>query len=108
MVYIPPLIKQPWEDKTYDFLFGDIMPTGRTVASIVEVVQQKSAAEDGPWSGESPSGELTLAPGAVGGKVAQVKIGAGVDGYYYKVACRVLDNAGDRHEADGVWWVKNL
>ena len=98
---LPVLVKQPSEDRLYDFDLSELLGSA-TISGVVMVGAQ-------PQGRVAGSQDVTLGvPSHDGQARVQVRIGGGTDGEAYKITCRVTDSAGNTLEAEGMLYVREL
>lgn len=88
------VVKRPAENKTYTADFVDIIPQGRTIAT----VDTLTITAVGNVTPDVDS--LTAGTPAASGTQVSAKFDAGDDGEDYEVTIHVTDDAGDEHDED--------
>ena len=107
---LPTQIKQPWEERLYDFDFRSpevrpeehLVPDGRSIASVDSVDVMPS----------TPSGDETLEivgqPATNEAAVVQARFKGGANGEDYRIRVRVVDDLNQKIEGDAVMQVRDL
>ncbi len=99
---VPRALKQPEEDRLYEFDFGNLLGAATLAASPAPAVaQEKQNLVAGSLA-------LTLGSPAVASPKVQVRIAGGTAGEDYKVTVIARDSAGNTLEADGLLQVRDL
>ncbi len=99
---VPRALKQPAEDRLYDFDFSNLLGTATLAASPAPTAtQEKQGLVPG-------SAALILGSPAVASPKVQVRIAGGTAGEDYKVTVVARDSAGNILEADGLLQVRDL
>ncbi|HEX7050206.1 MAG TPA: hypothetical protein VF188_08405 [Longimicrobiales bacterium] len=92
------LIKQPAENRLYDFDFVNLLPAGASVASVEHLA---ATLEDG-------TGEIKLGTPVISGTRVQVRVEGGSDGALHKITCRVTDTVGNVVEQEGLLKIDDI
>jgi len=90
---LPYVVKQPWEEVTYDFDFAPLLRTDETLVDVISV------------TGEAG---VTVSAVAMESPFVQARIAGGVDGTDYKVTARAVTSSGDRRECEGELRVRDI
>lgn len=100
---LKPALKQPNENRPFNFDFTRLLPAGATIASVVggAALQEKAGLVGG-------AADLTLGAPVIASPIVQVKIGGGTTGEDYKVTVRANDSLANVLEVEGVIQVREL